>query len=48
MISIDAPGHRIRHARAALGLTVPDGDLFVHTGDFTYRGDLKSVEAFGG
>ena len=32
-----------RHAR----LPVPDGDVFVHAGDFTMVGDLRKVAAFG-
>ena len=27
-------------------LSVPDGDVFIHAGDFTMSGDLRSVEAF--
>ncbi len=26
---------------------VPDGDVFIHAGDATYRGDLKAISAFG-
>jgi predicted phosphodiesterase len=29
------------------GLTVPDGDVFIHAGDFTMNGNLKAVGAFG-
>ena len=29
------------------GLTIPDGDVFIHCGDFTYNGDLKAIGAFG-
>lgn len=30
------------------GVVVPDGDVFIHAGDFTYNGDLKAIAAFGG
>lgn len=29
------------------GLTVPEGDVFIHAGDFTMNGNLKAVAAFG-
>ncbi len=29
------------------GLAVPDGDVFVHAGDFTMVGDVRKVAAFG-
>jgi predicted phosphodiesterase len=32
-----------RHQR----LAVPDGDVFIHCGDFTMNGDLASVQSFG-
>jgi predicted phosphodiesterase len=32
-----------RHHR----LVVPDGDVFIHAGDFTMRGDIQKVAAFG-
>ena len=28
-------------------IAVPDGDVFIHAGDFTYRGDLKAIGSFG-
>jgi hypothetical protein len=29
------------------GLAVPDGDVLIHAGDFTYNGDVKAIKAFG-
>ena len=29
------------------GLAVPEGDVFIHAGDFTMNGNLKAVAAFG-
>ena len=34
------------HERHA-GLAVPDGDVFIHAGDFTMQGDLRAVATFG-
>lgn len=28
-------------------LAVPDGDVFIHAGDVSYRGDLRAIGAFG-
>jgi predicted phosphodiesterase len=28
-------------------VSLPDGDIFIHAGDFTYNGDLRAIKAFG-